>query len=318
MRLNLNTNDMNNERIFITGGAGFLGRNLIERFHEHNEITVYSRDESKHYYIKKHFPSVNFVVGDIRDRELLIRKSKNHTVGIFAASLKQIDAVTENSEEASKIIIGGAFNSRIAAEDNQFKSACFISSDKSRAATTLYGAMKYVAGEAFIIGKSNVRLTTAIYGNVTNSTGSIIPLIWNYIGKKKTLPLYSPEMTRFIFDVSDAIDLIIKSTKYQECNIIPATKSFKIKDLFDIYKQEFGLTYSISEPRAGEKIHEIMASSEEIRRMEFIAKENLYLMHPQKNFNAVKFPNNEYSSRDCTLTKEALFDVLKEKDFYKP
>lgn len=308
---------MKNEKIFITGGAGFLGRYLIDALHKNNEITVYSRDEAKHYYMKKHYPSVNFVIGDVRNKDLLIRKSKDHTVGIFAASLKQIEACNDNYEEAAKVIIDGAFNSRQAAEENNFKSACFISSDKSRAATTIYGAMKYVAGESFISGKSKCKLTTAVYGNVTNSTGSIIPLIWNYIEKGKTLSLYGVEMTRFLLDVEDAVDLVLKSTKYTNCNIIPAAKSFKVKDLFDIYKEEFGLSYKVTEPRTGEKIHEIMAASEEIRRMEFIKKDNIYIIHPQKHINKLQFVNNEYSSRDCCLSKDELYKYLKSKNFYK-
>lgn len=308
---------MNNEKIFITGGAGFLGRNLIKRLYNNNEITVYSRDEAKHYYMKKEFPLVNFVIGDIRNRDLLIRKSKNHTIGIFAASLKQIEACDENYEEASRVIIDGAFNSRIAAEENNFKSACFISSDKSRAATTIYGAMKYVAGEGFISGKSDCNLTTAIYGNVTNSTGSIIPLIWNSIGNKKDIFLYNENMTRFLLDVDDAIELILKSVNYSGCNIIPVAKSFRVKDLFDIFVDEFGLKYSTTTPRTGEKIHEIMASSEELRRMEFIEGDNLYILHPQKNLDSLNFLNNEYSSRDHCLNKNELYEYLKNKNFYK-
>lgn len=308
---------MKNEKIFITGGAGFLGKNLIKRLYKDNQITVYSRDEAKHYYIKKEFPSVNFIVGDIRDRDLLIRKSRDHTVGIFAASLKQIEACDENYEEASKIIINGAFNSRIAAEENRFKSACFISSDKSRAATTIYGAMKYVAGEGFISGESNCKLTTAIYGNVTNSTGSIIPLMWNFINNKQVLSLYGEDMTRFLLDIEDAISLILKSTEYQSCNLIPVARSFKIKDLFEIYSKEFGLKYQVSTPRTGEKIHEIMSSAEEIRRLEFINSDNIYLLHPKKEINKVTFKNDEYSSRDYCLNIDELYDYLKIKNFYK-
>jgi len=308
---------MKNEKIFITGGSGFLGRHIIDLLHKDNEITVYSRDEAKHYYIKKDYPNVNFVIGDVRNKDLLIRKSKGHTIGIFAASLKQIDACNDNHEEASKIIIDGAFNSRLAAEENNFKSACFISSDKSRAATTIYGAMKYVAGEGFISGESNCKLTTAIYGNVTNSTGSIIPLMWNFINKNQTLALYDENMTRFLLDVDDAIDLILKSTKYENCNLIPVTNSFKIKDLFEIYSKEFGLKYEISKPRTGEKIHEIMASNEEMRRMEYIKEDNLYLLHPKKEINKIKFKNDEYSSRDCSLNKDELYEYLKNKNFYK-
>lgn len=307
---------MKNEKIFITGGAGFLGKNLIKKLYNDNEITVYSRDESKHYYMKKEFPSVNFIVGDIRNRDLLIRKSREHTIGIFAASLKQIEACDENYEEASKIIIDGAFNSRIAAEENNFKSACFISSDKSRAATTIYGAMKYVAGEGFISGESRCKLTTVVYGNVTNSTGSIIPLMWNFINSNKSLTLYGEHMTRFLLDIDNAIELILKSRKYQNCNLIPVANSFKIQDLFEIYSDEFGLKYQVSKPRTGEKIHEIMSSAEEIRRLEFIKKENIYLLHPKKEINKVSFKNNEYSSRDCCLSREELYNYLKTKNFY--
>lgn len=309
---------MKNEKIFITGGSGFLGKNLIQRLHRDNEITVYSRDESKHYYVKKQYPSVNFIIGDVRNKDLLIRKAKNHTVGIFAASLKQIDACTENFEEASKIIIDGAFNSRIAAEENGFKSACFISSDKSRAATTIYGAMKYVAGEGFISGKSNVKLTTAIYGNVMNSTGSVIPLIWKFIENNRTLQLYSNEMTRFILDIDDGIDLILKAMNFQNCNVIMDAKSFKITDLFEIYADKFGLKYEITEPRSGEKIHEIMASSEEIRRMKYFKEDKLYALYPDRQINEVSFPNNEYSSRDFCITKNELMSFLEKRNYYKP
>jgi len=97
--------------------------------------------------------------------------------------------------------------------------------------------MKFVAGESFIVNSNDVfpRLSTAIYGNVLNSTGSIIPLIWNALQNKYTLKLYSKEMTRFMVTVEEAINLIEASLKVNGYNVIPKVKSFRIYDLFEIY-----------------------------------------------------------------------------------
>jgi len=307
-----------NKKIFITGGAGYLGKNIIKRYYDSNEITIFSRDEAKHYYLKKYYPKLSCVVGDIRNYDLLKRASKNHDIGIFAASLKQISAVDENVEESVEIIIKGAINSRRVAEENNFESACFISSDKSRAATTLYGSMKFVAGESFIVNaeKSNTRLSTAVYGNVLNSTGSIVPLIWDSIKNNYELVLYSEEMTRFLIEIDNAIDLIENSLKVTGYNLIPNLKSCRIHDLFEIYKDKFGLKYKNGKPRVSEKLHEMMISNEETPRT-FLNKENdTFYMH-YKNI----FPNHikhEYTSDKVLLSKEELYSLLDKYNFFKP
>jgi len=307
-----------NKKIFITGGAGYLGKELIKHFYSDNQITIYSRDEAKHYFLKKQYPNLNCVIGDVRNYELLKRSSKNNDIGIFAASLKQIEACHTNYEEAEEVIVKGAFNSRKIAEYNSFESACFISTDKSRSATTIYGAMKYVAGESFISGVSNVLLSTAIYGNIVNSTGSILPLIWNSLNNNIPITLYNTEMTRFLLTIDEAISLIEKSLKYTNVNIIPVAKSFLILDLFEIFKENYGLKFNVSTPRSGEKIHEIMASSEEIPRMQFKKEEDIYLLHQQKTFSQLSFANNEYSSKENCLSKNELNQFLKKFNYFKP
>lgn len=320
-----------NNRIFITGGAGFLGYNIIKRYYKTSDITVYSRDEAKHYYLKKEFPKVNCVIGDVRNFDLMKRASRNHDIGIFAASLKQIGAVDQNYEESVRVIIDGSINSRRCAEENEMRSACFISSDKSRSATTLYGAMKFVAGESFIVNAEKepsfftlnhaTYLSTAIYGNVFNSTGSIIPLIWDSIDKKYELTLYSKEMTRFMLTVDRAIDLIEFGLSKNGYNVIPKVKSFKIQDLFEIYKEKFGLRYKLGEPRISEKIHEIMVSKEEITRTNYDSKTDNFYMHYEKIQNLTNkekfFPNDEYSSRDFVISKEQLNEFLNKNNYYK-
>ena len=314
-----------NKRIFITGGTGFLGRSLIERLYKDNQVIIYSRDEAKHYVLKEKYPNVHFVIGDIRDKDLLKRSSKGVNIGIFAASLKQISSCDENPEEALKIIANGAINSKHVAIENQFDAAVFISSDKSRAATTIYGSLKYFAGEQFIIKNDfqshcNTNLSTIIYGNVLNSTGSIIPMIWKSINSNKELTLFSTEMTRFIIDVDEAIDLILKGISYDQVSIIPKSRSLKIIDLFEIFKEKFGLKFNIGYPRIGEKIHEVLVSKEEITRLYKSDCGTFYILKPslpkfQSDFT--QLIKGDYSSKDCLISKSELNKILHKFNYFK-
>ncbi|WP_413677351.1 polysaccharide biosynthesis protein [Prochlorococcus sp. MIT 0916] len=314
-----------NKRIFITGGTGFLGRNLIERLYKDNEIIIYSRDEAKHYFLKEKYPNVHFVIGDIRDKDLLKRSSKGVNIGIFAASLKQISSCDENPEEALKIIANGAINSKNVAIENQFDAATFISSDKSRAATTLYGSLKYFAGEQFIIKNNherncNTNLSTIIYGNVLNSTGSIIPMIWKSINSNTELTLFSNKMTRFIIDVDEAIDLIFKGISYDQVSIIPKSKSLKILDLFEIYKENFNLKFNIGYPRIGEKIHEVLVSKEEMTRLCNSDCGSFYILKPSlpKFYSGNdRLKKGDYSSKDCLISKSELKKILEKFNYFK-
>lgn len=317
---------LKNKKIFITGGAGFLGKKLIEKLYKENEIIVYSRDEAKHYALKAVYPNVRFILGDIRDKELITRSSRGANIGIFAASLKQISACDEYPEEALKTILNGAINSKYAAIENQFEAASFISTDKSRSATTIYGSLKFAAGEQFILKnhfekESKTKLSTIIYGNVLNSTGSIIPMIWQAINSNSKLTLFSEEMTRFLITVDEALDLIFKGLKIDGASIIPKSKSAKIVDLFEIYKEKFNLEYVIGNPRVGEKIHEILAAKEEMQRISNSECNSFFILRPtfsNTSQNLYGFLNgDDYSSKDCLISKSELQKLLEKFNYFK-
>lgn len=307
------------EKIFITGGAGFLGKELIKRYYADNEITVYSRDEAKHYFVKKQFPKVNCIIGNVQNYERMYKASAGHTIGIFAASLKQIEAVDQNIEEAIDTIVIGAVNSRRVALEHKMKAATFISTDKSRAATTLYGAMKFVGGELFIINaeKEETLLSSVIYGNVFNSTGSVIPLIWDSIDKNYPLKLYGVEMTRFMIVGERAVDCVEYALSRNGVSVVPALRAMKIADLFEIYKDRFGLKYDIGEPRISEKAHEQMIAYAESDRVSFDEDSDMYTIHYKNIDGSVILPPEGYSSELHCMTKDELDELLKKYDYFK-
>lgn len=303
-------------KLFITGGTGFLGRHLVKKYYNHYDITVYSRDESKQYYLKKEFPNINCVIGDINNYERLLSASKGHKYAIFAASMKQISAVDQNVEEAVNTIINGGINSKKVAIENKMVSAVFISSDKSNAASTLYGSMKFIAGENFILNNENhdVQLNTVLYGNVTNSTGSIIPLIFDTIKNNRVFTLYSTEMTRFMVSISEAletIDLALFAT-YNNKHIAPFMNSYKVTDLVELYKEEFNLkTLYKLELRIGEKLHESIYTEEVAK---FIQPFHGYMIWDYQN----EFHHYEgtYNSNESVMTKNQLRQHLMENNYY--
>ncbi len=256
----------------------------------------------------------------MRNYDLLNESMRGHTIGIFAASLKQIEAVDQNVEEGLQVIVHGAINSRKAAINNQLKAATFISSDKSRSATTLYGAMKFVAGEAFIVNaeREKTKLSSVIYGNVLNSTGSIIPLIWDSIQNNYELHLYGDQMTRFMIDVEAAVDCIEEALNHTGFNIAPNLKSFKVKDLFEIYSENFGLKWKAGQPRISEKFHEHMFSPYEIPRTTHKKDKDIFLIHYKNIYNELEMTRDGLSSENCLVSKKELENILKKHNYFKP
>jgi UDP-N-acetylglucosamine 4,6-dehydratase len=309
---------MNGKRIIITGGAGFLGQALVARLYPQNRITVFSRDEAKHALLRRAFPNVTCVVGDIRDRALLNAACAGHDVGIFCASLKRVDAVNANPQEAAEIIVNGALNSRYAAVTNGFESACFVSTDKSRLPVTIYGSLKHAASEAFLWGSDDLdtRLSCALPGNILNSTGSLIPMIWDAIKAKREMTLYGMHMTRFLMTVEQAVDLTLAALDYRAVYLIPKLDSCYVQDIFDVYTDKFGLRYKLGLSTSNERPFEYLFSKEDAPRVREL-DHNFYALHYHQTSPAPPFAD-ELNSRDRTMNRTQLERLLAMHNYFQP
>lgn len=276
--------------ILITGGTGFLGIALTKEIlkQKPHAIRLFSRDEVKHYKVQElfghNFRLRNFI-GNVRDYPRLVKAVRNTDIVIHAAALKRIDLLEYNVGEAIKTNIIGTLNVVNACLANKVEKAVFVSTDKACLPVNTYGACKFVSERIFTeshYSKGDIETIFASvrYGNVLESTGSVIPVFEKKIKQGKPIPLTDPRMTRFIISPKHSVDLIFKAIKYCRGGevFVPRLNSFKIVDLIEILKEKYKAKnrVKIIGVRPGEKIHELLINESEIPRT--VKFKNLYII----------------------------------------
>lgn len=267
---------LNNKTILITGGTGSFGRAFTRYALENydpKKIIIYSRDEFKQSLMQNEFreyaPKLRFFIGDVRDKERLLRAFEGVDYVIHAAALKQVPACEYNPAEAIKTNIHGAQNVIDAVLDRGVKKVVALSTDKAVNPFNLYGGTKLVSDKLFIaanayVGGKDICFSIVRYGNVAGSRGSVIPLFHNIIKNGGTeLPITDYRMSRFWISLREGVQLVIKALEEAKGGetFISKLPSFKVTDLAEAMlpgcgKPEVGI-------REGEKLHEIMVAVED-------------------------------------------------------
>jgi len=259
--------------ILVTGGTGSFGKAFIKYCLDNekaDKIIIYSRDEFKQYEMKKTFSDerLRYFIGDVRDKERLLRATNGVDLIVHAAALKQVDTIEYNPIEAIKTNVDGARNVIDAAIDNNVKQIVALSTDKAVHPINFYGGTKFLSDKLFQAANvysrnHSLKCSVVRYGNVAGSRGSVIPFFKELKEKGcKTLPVTDPQMTRFYITLEQAVKLVntaIESAKGGEI-LISKIPSFKITDLV----KAFDCNYEIVGIRPGEKIHEVMITDSDI------------------------------------------------------
>ena len=271
---------MKNKKILILGGTGALGKTLIKRYYKNNEIIVFSRDEHKQVKLKNTFTKLSYQIGDVKDKDSLLQAINEYKpdVVINTAALKHVPICEENPYESVKTNIIGHKNliNCIQLSNHKVETLIFISTDKACKPINVYGMCKAISERLYIDyanKQTDVKVVLCRYGNVLESTGSVIPYFKKLLEKGvDSLPITDERMTRFTITLKESVELIdwaYNNQKSHGCIVVPKLKSMYITDLAKVLAKDHGyedVKFDFVGIRPGEKLHEEMVSLEESMR----------------------------------------------------
>ena len=298
----------NGKTVLVTGGTGSFGSKfceyILKNFKNIKKLIIFSRDELKQYEMSLKKPFLNnrkvrFFLGDIRDKERLLRAFNNVDILIHAAALKQVPAAEYNPTEFIKTNIVGSQNIIEACIDKNVRKVVALSTDKAVAPVNLYGATKLCADKLFIAandyaGRSEYKFSVVRYGNVISSRGSVIPKFKEISNDSNYdhFPVTHKEMTRFLITLEDGVKTVMFALKNQQGGeiFVPKLPSIRITQICRVLNRKKKIKFIGIRP--GEKIHEELISKFDSENVIDIGK--YYLILSKNNFNKIK---NNYSKK---------------------
>ena len=329
--------------ILVTGGVGSIGSEIVRKILEFNPkvVRVLDINETGLFDLEQELRLEKFrpLVGDVRDKERLKRAVEDIDIVFHAAALKHVPLCEYNPFEAVKTNVFGTQNIIEAAMEKEVEKFITISTDKAVNPINVMGATKLLAERLtisanFYKGDRETAFSCVRFGNVLYSRGSVLPLFEEQI-KKGFITLTNPEMTRFIMNTSQAVELILKAAKIAKGGEIFILKmpAVRIEDLAEVMIEKLApkYGYKIEEieiktigKRAGEKLYEELMTEEEA--MNAYEDEEMFIVLPQTadivGKLSYKLPDNfkksekrEYSSKGKgvkLLTREEIRSLLTE------
>jgi len=315
--------------VLITGGTGSFGQVFVRSALDESEakrIVIFSRDELKQWEMAQQFegnPRLRFFLGDVRDRDRLLRAMDGVDYVVHAAALKQVPAAEYNPFEAVQTNILGARNVIDAAIDRRVRRVIALSTDKACSPINLYGATKLVSDKLFIDGNAyagarDTRFAVVRYGNVVGSRGSVVPL-FRRLAPTGTLPITDLKMTRFWITLDHGVRTVFRSLELMRGGeiFVPKIPSMRVVDLARAIAPEAQLDEIGIRP--GEKLHEELINIHDARHT--IDLGDCYVIEPmmdwwksQKDEGVTVPAGFHYTSdnNDQWLTVEQLQEMIRD------
>jgi len=275
------------QRILVTGGSGTIGARLVDHLLglEPEVVRILGRDETKQFYQRQRLrdrTNVRFLVGDVRDRDRLVRAMDGIQTVFHCAALKHVESGEYNPFEATQTNVVGTQNVIDACLAAGVGTMILTSSDKAANPTSVMGASKLLA-EKLVSAATNyrgarqTRFASVRFGNVLGSRGSALELFFRQIAAGGPVTVTDPTMTRFVMSTDRAVDLAIRAAEVARGGEVFVFKmpAARLADLvaaaIEVVAPPNGLDpaaigMASIEPRPGEKPYEELMTEDESTR----------------------------------------------------
>lgn len=281
----------NGATLMITGGTGSFGHTVLKQFltTDIGQIRIFSRDEKKQddmrHELQANYPEyaskVKFYIGDVRNIQSLRDAMPGVDYIFHAAALKQVPSCEFFPMEAVRTNVEGTDNLLHAAIEEGVKRIVCLSTDKAAYPINAMGTSKammehvVMANARVAAERGDTVISCTRYGNVMCSRGSVIPLFIDQIKAGNPITITNPEMTRFLMNLDEAVDLV--KFAFEHANpgdlFIQKADASTIGDLAKAVQHLFGDTGTrIIGTRHGEKLYETLMTREERVRSEDMGK----------------------------------------------
>jgi FlaA1/EpsC-like NDP-sugar epimerase len=333
--------NLTGKRVLVTGGTGSLGQSLVRRLLRGElgvprKITVFSRDEAKQHAMRLRLERrraatdeiiyeaagspVAFRIGDVRDYSSVLKAALEAEVIFHVAALKQVPTCEYHPFEAVLTNIVGAQNVARAICENStpVEVVIGISTDKACKPVNVMGMTKALQERVLLEANMESRGTRFVcvrYGNVIASRGSVVPLFLEQIRSGGPVTITSPEMTRFLLRLDQAVDTVFAALQHAKRGetYIPRVNAARVVDVAAALIADRQIPIVYTGVRPGEKMHEILVSEEE--RFRTIVRGDYYVILPllpelQSTEPIEPALEDEYSSEFHHLSPKELSALL--------
>jgi UDP-N-acetylglucosamine 4,6-dehydratase/5-epimerase len=265
--------------ILITGGTGSFGTTMAQHLTNGGaaEVRILSRDEAKQDAMRHRFPDHPFTyfIGDVREADSMAVAFEGADMVFHAAALKQVPSCEFFPMQAVRTNVIGSDNVLTLAARSTVQSVVMLSTDKAVTPVNAMGISKSMMEKvAFAAARSRTKPVISVvrYGNVLMSRGSVVPLFLQQIALQKQLTVTDPKMTRFLMPLSQAVSLVEWAFTHAQPGDLFVRKApgVTIGNLAEAVQRLCGVERDVHVigTRHAEKLHETLATREELHRSE--------------------------------------------------